>query len=440
MTSAIWISEEDVAASVTLPAAIEALRASPQEEAGRGSQQGAWSADSSTYACRAGAITCGKRPKGREDVTNGDVDMSNGDAYFVDQVGVEAPPLVDLWDPVVIPSEAVAGAVHRLSSVSKPANGRRRALIVHPRHEGKGLALAPGIQVALEVLLPGEETKPVRHNSSQVVFSIRGGGSVVIDGRKRPFGLHDVWNTPSMATYHHINDTDDLQVRLVYSNAAMLEKLNIHYVDEEPGEALPEALEADDDASTNPFAETMELPGAGNGETLMSYERLINPPVQQSPALMWQWKAVKPELDRLHALGSKYRGRRLYLLYNPSTGRTNGTTHNFFATMCLRPAGIVDRPHRHTAAAINYYMSGSGHSVVAGKRYPWKAGDLMLSAPGWAVHNHASHEEDVYELTIQDSPFNLANDSLLWQEDLKRPPILIGSHPGWDTNRRDVAR
>lgn len=70
--------------------------------------------------------------------------------------------------------------------------------------------------------------------------------------------------------------------------------------------------------------------------------------------MLWRWDAVKAELDKLHALGSKYRGRRLYLLYNPATGRTNGTTHNFFATMTLRPAGIVDRPHRHTAAAVNF--------------------------------------------------------------------------------------
>jgi gentisate 1,2-dioxygenase len=171
----------------------------------------------------------------------------------------------------------------------------------------------------------------------------------------------------------------------------------------------------------------------------MSYERLINPPVQESPALMWPWAEVKPELDKLHALGPQYRGRRLYLLYNPATGRTNGTTHNFFATMTIRPGGIVDRPHRHTAAAINYYFQGSGHSIVGGKRHEWKAGDLMLSAPGWAIHNHASHDGDVYELTIQDSPFNLANDSLLWQESLKNPPILIGSHAGWSTNRTTVA-
>lgn len=361
--------------------------------------------------------------------------MPEDSAQFLDQTGVPAPALTDLWDPVVIPKEAIDAEIGRLAGLDRPANGRRRSLIVHPRHVGKGPGLAPGIQVALEVLLPGEDTKPVRHNSSQVAFGIRGGGSVVVDGRKRAFAPHDVWNVPSMATYNHVNDTDDVQVRLIYSNAALLEKLNIHYVDEAPGEALPGSLDADDDAAANPFAETMPLAGGENGELLMSYERLINPPVQESPALMWPWLTVKAELDKLHALGSRYRGRRLYLLYNPATGRTNGTTHNFFATMTIRPAGIVDRPHRHTAAAVNYYFSGSGHSIVAGKRYDWKSGDLMLSAPGWAVHNHASHDEPVYELTVQDSPFNLANDSLLWHEDLKHPPILIGSHPGWDTNR-----
>jgi 4-hydroxy-tetrahydrodipicolinate synthase len=50
----------------------------------------------------------------------------------------------------------------------------------------------------------------------------------------------------------------------------------------------------------------------------------------------------------------------------------------------------------------------------------------MLTAPGWAIHNHASNNEAVYELTIQDSPAHIALDSLMWQEDLKLPPRLLG--------------
>ncbi|HMC22832.1 MAG TPA: cupin domain-containing protein, partial [Thermoanaerobaculia bacterium] len=203
-------------------------------------------------------------------------------------------------------------------------------------------------------------------------------------------------------------------------------------VDEEPAEGVAETPEDDDERQPNPFG-TMRL--TDEGAFLMPYEKLINPDVIRMEALHWPWTKVKEQLDKLVALGSSYVGRRLYLLYNPATGRTNGTSHTFFATICLRPANIVDRPHRHTASAINYFFEGSGSSVVEGKRYEWRAGDLMLTAPGWAIHNHSSHGEDVYELTIQDSPLQIAMGSLLWQEDLTKPPQVLGATGGFATNR-----
>ena len=168
----------------------------------------------------------------------------------------------------------------------------------------------------------------------------------------------------------------------------------------------------------------------------MPYETLINPPSVESNTLHWPWRTVKENLDKLEALGKDYVGRRLYLLFNPLTDRFNGTTPNFFATITIRPPGIVDKPHRHVSSAINYYFNGSGYSRVEGKRYDWKAGDLMVSAPGWAVHNHASNDGDpVYELTIQDQPLNIYMESLLWQEDLAEPAKILGSHEGFATNR-----
>jgi hypothetical protein len=64
----------------------------------------------------------------------------------------------------------------------------------------------------------------------------------------------------------------------------------------------------------------------------------------------------------------------------------------------------------------------------------------MLTAPGWAIHNHSSYEESVYELTIQDSPLNIAMGSLLWQEDLSHPMEALGATGGFSTNREAVAR
>jgi gentisate 1,2-dioxygenase len=354
--------------------------------------------------------------------------------YFRDRTGV-TPNALDLWEPVVIAKEEIDAEIERLAALPAPANGRRRALIVHPRNR-LSQGLAPGIEVALDVLKPGERTVPYRQNSTQVNFVIAGRGRSFVGGKRFDVAQYDVWNTPSMQPYWHRNEGEGLFVRLTYSNAALLDMMNVHYVEENPppAEAVVHDAPSDEDRKrrSSPYG-TFRL--NEDGAWLMPYEILINPPSVASPALHWPWAEVKSHLDRLEALGKDYVGRRLYLLFNPMTGRTNGTTPNFFATMTIRPPKIVDRPHRHTSAAINYYFHGSGRSTVEGKVYPWKAGDLMLSAPGWAVHNHASHDDFVYELTIQDQPLNIAMESLLWQESLKLPLAVLGVEEGFGTNR-----
>jgi len=351
------------------------------------------------------------------------------------------------WSPIVIDRNTIDAEIERLADLPNPAHGRRETRIVHPQADSTGMGLAPGIEVRLSVLRPGERTEPFRHNATEVNFCIAGSGRTRVAGREVAFHQYDVWNHPGWASYVHHNPGDDLQVRLTYSNAAALRLLNVYRVDDEPpmperraassgAGSKPGGREPDANVPVNPFGSF----AVGDGNAwLMPYERLINPPAIASPALHWPWSEVVEQLDKLTALGSKYRGRRLYLLYNPMTGRTNGTTPSFFATMTVRPPGIVDRPHRHVSAAINYYFTGSGYSRVEGQRYDRSAGDLMFSAPGWAVHNHASNDEGpVHELTVQDQPFHIQLESLLWQENLQEPPLLLGVDPGFATNRGDL--
>ncbi len=362
-------------------------------------------------------------------------------ARFVDVSGAKPRDLDrDRWSPLVIPKEQIEAEVKRRAALPRPAGGRRSSMIVHPEAKEPGLGLAPGIRVNLDVLLPGESTEPIRHNSTQVNFCIQGAGRTVVAGRTIRFSQYDVWVHPAMATYTHHNDTRDPQVRLTYSNAPILEKMMIHLVEENPsaegGQGQAEAEKEPREKS--PFPDSIRIDEEGS--TLLSYEKLINPPAVEQRPLFWPWAKVKEELDKLAVLGKGYVGRRLYLLYNPATGRTNGTTNNFFAAITIRPPSISDKPHRHASAAINYFFGGSGKSVVDGKTYYWKAGDLMLTAPGWAIHNHTSNNEPVYELTIQDQPLNLAMDSLLWQEDLRHPPVLLGSHAGFETKGKVAAK
>jgi len=361
------------------------------------------------------------------------------DGVFIDRSGQPAQDANTYWPPIIVTKEQIDAEVERLASGPVPNNGRRESLIVHPLAEANSPGMAPGIQMKLSVLKPGERSRPFRHNATEVNFCIRGGGHAVVDGRTIGFEQYDVWNHPSYANYFHVNDTQDLQVRFTYSNVPLLQHMQVYLPEDEPkADIAPveDPAHADDPTRRNPFG---MFAINDDGGLLMPYETLINPSAVSSKALHFSWKKVKPELDKLEALGKSYVGRRLYMYYNPVTGRTNGITPNFFATMTIRPPKIVDKPHRHVSAAINYYFSGTGYSTVAGNRYEWKAGDLMLSAPGWAVHNHASYDDYVYELTVQDQPLNIYMESLLWQEDLKHPAIVLGTHEGFETNRKKIA-
>jgi len=354
---------------------------------------------------------------------------------FTDVSGWSSTGEPDYWAPIIFRGAAIDAEIDRLVAMPSPANGRRTSLFTHPRSAAEHPSLAPGIRVALNVLLPGEHTAVVRHNSTMVGFGLRGSGRVVIGETTHLVGRYDGWNHPSWRRYECVNDGDEPFVWLTYSNAPLLEKMNVHLVEElsDVPVAASTATEGEADARrVSPFG-TFEL---ADGAYLMPYETLVDPPSLPSPALHWPWVDVKAHLDRLEELGDTYIGRRLYLMYNPLTGRTNGTTPSFFATITIRPPAIVDRPHRHVSAAINYFFHGSGWSRVGGQRYEWGAGDLMLTAPGWMIHHHASDPDDrVYELTVQDQPLNIAMESLLWQEDLKRPARVLGAEAGFATNR-----
>ena len=366
------------------------------------------------------------------------VGFAPASASFVDHSGLP-PADNEPWPPVIIRKEEIDAEIERLASLPKPADGRRTSLVAHSRALGSAPGLAPGIQVALSVLRPGESTEPFRHNATDVSFCIRGRGHAIVAGRRSDFQQYDVWNTPSFVPHWRVNDSDDLQACLVYSNAALLKYMQVYVAEANPPLADVPAKEesgaAADPRRTSPYG-VFQI--GDDGAMLMPYERLIYPPALVSAPLFWPWERVRAELRKLQDLGQEYIGRRLYLLYNPVTGRTNGTTPNFFATITIRPPGIVDRPHRHVSAAINYYFHGTGRSSVGGNVYEWKAGDLMLSAPGWTVHNHAAHDDYVYELTIQDQPLNLTMESLLWQENMKQPPALLGTQVGFRTNRRTL--
>src|SRR4051812_34177831 len=80
------------------------------------------------------------------------------------------------WPPIVAPGEEIEREAERLAGSPRPDHGRRGPLVVHPYAAPNALGMAPGLQVKLWVLKPGEKTAAFRHNATEVNFCIRGAG------------------------------------------------------------------------------------------------------------------------------------------------------------------------------------------------------------------------------------------------------------------------
>lgn len=363
----------------------------------------------------------------------------NSEITLIDVSGAPARQQA-FWPTVVLRKAVIEAEIERLASIDRPADGRRASAVNHPMNTGPVPAYAPGIDVHIIVLKPGEKSAPIMRNSSLVDMCIRGSGVVRTGDKTFRLEKFDVWNTPSMQTQVVENDGDDLFVRLSYSNAPLLERLEVHYVNDQP-QVTVQNSESRNMAAAQRRARDASTPIliGTDGAQMLGYEWLVDIDTIDSKALHWPWKDIAPHLETVYGMDLSYTGRHLYVLYNPATERRIGTSPSFFATIAKLPPGKVDKPHRHTSAAINYIMWGHGKSVVNGEKIEWSEGDLHFSAPGWSVHNHASREQGFMALTIQDHPLHIANESLLWQETLKAPILKLGSDHGVQTNLSDIA-
>lgn len=346
----------------------------------------------------------------------------------------------DMWPAYVVRAADLAEAMAELEEGKPGDDGRREFSVVHPNSVEPGLGLAPGIETVFGLLLPGESTRNQRHNASSFAMCLTGSGQAEIDDVRFDLGHRDTWVTPSMSPHTLRNTGTEPFTYVQYSNKPWLQKLEIYYLEYEPPTPAEQMRAFEKAARTGArIKRAKDLAPAfaiGDGTSmLLPYEHLINPEFVESKPLKWAWQDVAPHLGFLKTLGVDYTGRPLFCLYNPATGNRNGTTFNFFATISNGIGNRVGPAHRHSSSAINYILDGSGWSVIDGVRIEWEAGDIMLSAPGWAIHGHARGPDGAAILTVQDHPLQIGAESLIWQEDLKSGPILsLGKQAGFETN------
>jgi gentisate 1,2-dioxygenase len=347
-------------------------------------------------------------------------------------VGTGSPATPNPWPPLKVSASEIEEEIHRLVDEAPGPGGRRAATIVHPLATEPGLGLAPGVDVTIEVLKPGEQTVPLRRNSSQVEIAIHGCGTVQAGGRAIELGELDVCTIPSMKPYFHRNTGRDNWVRLSYSNAPLLTKLGVDYAEQLTGGSAESSAPPESRSAGGNYTRenAPDFVVSDSGAKLRGYEFLVDIEPIPNDALHWPWAEVSQHLSSRVGDGK----RSIMALYNPATGRRQGATHSFFVTAARMPPGTparrVGRGHRHSSVAINYHFAGAGTSIVDGEEIDWVAGDLLLSAPGWREHSHHPGPEGFGIFTVQDHPLQIAMESLIWQEDMDGPILTLGAEAG----------
>lgn len=349
------------------------------------------------------------------------------------------------WPAHVVRGSELATMLDQLASGPPGEDGRREAVIAHPEAQAPGLGLAPGIGVTVGVLMAGETTVLRRQNASIYTLCLEGAAGTRIGDTDFAIGKYDCWVSPSMQRTTLSNVGPERFVYLEYSNAPALQKLEAFYSELDPparaDEAQGLAAAASFSVQLGRVKEMVPPFAIGDaGAWLMPYEHLIDPEYVDARPLQWRWSDVEPFLGRVRSLSQGYNGRPLFCYYNPATGTRNGTTPSFFATIASIGPDLVGPAHRHGSAAINLILEGSGYSIVDGERLDWAAGDIMLSAPSWTPHGHATGPDGALVVTVQDHPLHIATESLIWQENLKDGPILsLGAQAGFQTNLASVS-
>lgn len=350
---------------------------------------------------------------------------------FVDASGAQ-DAMVPCWDAFKVSKEQIDGEIERLKSLPRPANGRRRSYIVHPQSQRN--SITPGLRAAIEVVMPGEALELAASNASSVGICIGGQGRAVVDGKAFDMTLHDTLSVPNMAPQAYANTGDTAYVRLVFSDAPLLEYLRALYVSDGAVAAERESAPHHRD----PMADFIYSMPTGGG-ALKTYHAFIDPEVVEQDAHLWKWEEVKAFLNGMDKNTKDLRAAIITMYWNPATGRTHGSTNTITAWM----SGGVDpnwtgkkwdmaRSHRHNVTAMNYAIAGQWKTIVEREEITWGPGDLVLTAPAWAMHSNGRFDREAYTFAIQDNALLAAMNSTILQEYVNRPVVHLGARAGFE--------
>lgn len=270
--------------------------------------------------------------------------------------------------------------------------GRRVVYLANPglRH----LAAAAGLLYSgLQIMNPGESMTAHRHAASALRFVLEGDGAwTIVQGDKLKVGPRDFAITPRGTWHEHGNESatdpviwqDGLDIPL--TNALDTNFYAVHPdLRQVPGKVVNTSLKLYGAGTLRPAASTRWSQ-------------------RYSPLFAYPWdKTYQSLLDLAEVSDSDPWEGHVLEYVNPVTGGSVMPTMG--AQIQRLEPGFSGQAHRHTGNVVHTVAQGSGHSVIAGRRFDWTEKDVFV-VPAWAWHEHhnASASDDAVLFQFNDLP------------------------------------
>ena len=294
--------------------------------------------------------------------------------------------------PVLWPWAELRGhALRSLELVSPEDAGRRVVYLRNPNR--KDISAACGLLFSgIQVMRPGERAPGHRHGASALRFIMEGsGGYTIVDGHHVDLGERDFVLTPN-GTWHDHGVADDGEICLWQDglDIPLTNALEANWYETHPDDYQTTLFPIND--SANSFGSPGLLP------TSYKWERAY------SPLLRYGWDETYEALQKAAKAGVETEHDGVIMRYsNPHTGGHVMATMGASMQM-LRP-GEATKAMRRTGNIIYQVAKGSGHSIIAGKRFDWQEKDIFC-VPSWAWREHAngSASDDAVLFSFNDFP------------------------------------
>ncbi|GAA4087584.1 cupin domain-containing protein [Actinomadura miaoliensis] len=290
--------------------------------------------------------------------------------------------------------------------------GERRVLsLANPGLGGRPYA-AGTLWGALQALGPYESAPAHRHSPGAIRFVLEGEGVwTTVNGDACDMAPGDLVLTPAWAWHDHTNGGDAPMFWFDGLDLPMIEALDGVFF-----EPYPEQRQLVDDPHN-----------ASEGTHRPAYARAgavttLDP--APSPLLVYRWADTDAELSRLAGTCDDAVVELEYT--NPESGASVLPTLSCGMLRVL-PGRRPVRPVRRGGNTVFVVFRGEGHTVMDGRRFDWRAGDMFV-APSWvAVEHHAAVPSDLFALG--DAPVHRAL-GIYREESLPGPQTVTGTFTG----------